>query len=231
MADQSTNPLETMLAGSLQRLQTNYVDYYWIHNNTDVEKWTPLLIPLVKSGKVKHIGVSNHTLSEIKQVQEILGAAGLKLAAVQNHLSLLDRTSEQAVILDYCRENGIQFFTYMVLEQGALTGKYTTANPFPAGSIRAQVYNRKLPQLTNLVNELKVIGAKHKLSIAQTAMAWALAKGAIPIIGVTEVKQVVAVADVAQVQLSRAEIAQLEGVADAAGVNTIGSWEQDMRQD
>lgn len=112
-----------------------------------------------------------------------------------------------------------------------MTGKYTTANPFPAGSIRAQVYNRKLPQLTNLVNELKVIGAKHKLSIAQTAMAWALAKGAIPIIGVTEVKQVVAVADVAQVQLSRAEIAQLEGVADAAGVNTIGSWEQDMRQD
>ena len=231
MADQSTNPLEAMLAGSLQRLQTNYVDYYWIHNNADVEKWTPLLIPLVKSGKVKHIGVSNHTLSEIERVQEILGAAGLKLAAVQNHLSLLDRTSEQAGILDYCRENGIQFFAYMVLEQGALTGKYTTANPFPTGSIRAQVYNRKLPQLTNLVNELKVIGAKHKLSIAQTAMAWALAKGAIPIIGVTEVKQVAAAADVAQVQLSRAEISQLEVVADAAGVNTIGSWEQDMRQD
>lgn len=171
MADNSSKPVETMLTGSLQRLQTDYVDYYWIHNNADVEKWTPQVIPLVKSGKVKHIGVSNHTLSEIKRVQEILNEAGLRLDAVQNHLSLLDRTSEQAGILDYCRENGIQFFAYMVLEQGALTGKYTTDNPLPAGSVRAQVYNNKLPQLTSLINELKEVGAKHNISVAQTAMA------------------------------------------------------------
>lgn len=115
MADNSNSPVESMLIGSLQRLQTDYIDYYWIHNNADVEKWTPLVIPLVKSGKVKHIGVSNHTLSEIKRVQEILSEGGLKLDAVQNHLSLLDRTSEQAGILDYCKENNIQFFAYMVL--------------------------------------------------------------------------------------------------------------------
>lgn len=186
MADNSSKPVETMLTGSLQRLQTDYVDYYWIHNNADVEKWTPQVIPLVKSGKVKHIGVSNHTLSEIKRVQEILNEAGLRLDAVQNHLSLLDRTSEQAGILDYCRENGIQFFAYMVLEQGALAGKYTTDNPLPAGSVRAQVYNNKLPQLTSLINELKEVGAKHNISVAQTAMAWAVSKGALPIIGVTK---------------------------------------------
>lgn len=231
MADNSSNPVESMLAGSLQRLQTDYVDYYWIHNNADVEKWTPLVIPLVKSGKVKHIGVSNHTLSEIKRVQEILGEAGLKLDAVQNHLSLLDRTSEQAGILDYCKENNIQFFAYMVLEQGALTGKYTTAHPFPTGSVRAQVYNNKLPQLTDLINELKEIGTKHNISVAQTAMAWAVAKGARPIIGVTKTNQVDDAATVAQTQLSSDEITHLEKVADAAGVNTIGSWEQDMRQD
>lgn len=231
MADNGSKPIETMLAGSLQRLQTDYVDYYWIHNNADVEKWTPQVIPLVKSGKVKHIGVSNHTLSEIKRVQEILNEAGLKLDAVQNHLSLLDRTSEQAGILDYCRENRIQFFAYMVLEQGALTGKYTTDNPFPAGSVRAQVYNNKLPQLTSLINELKEVGDKHNISVAQTAMAWAVSKGALPIIGVTKTNQVADAATVAQVQLNDDEVTRLEKVADAAGVNTIGSWEQDMRQD
>lgn len=231
MADGGVDPVSGMLAGSLDRLETDYVDYYWIHNNADVEKWTPMVIPLVKSGKVKHIGVSNHTLSEIKRVQEILGAAGLKLDAVQNHLSLLDRTSEQAGILDYCKENNIQFFAYMVLEQGALTGKYTTKNPFPAGSVRAQVYNGKLPQLTDLINALKEVGDKHDISIAQTAMAWAIAKGAKPIIGVTKVNQVDDAATVAKVTLTDDEVIHLEKVADAAGVNTIGSWEQDMRQD
>lgn len=231
MADNSSKPVETMLTGSLQRLQTDYVDYYWIHNNADVEKWTPQVIPLVKSGKVKHIGVSNHTLSEIKRVQEILNEAGLRLDTVQNHLSLLDRTSEQAGILDYCRENGIQFFAYMVLEQGALTGKYTTDNPLPAGSVRAQVYNNKLPQLTSLINELKEVGAKHNISVAQTAMAWAVSKGALPIIGVTKTNQVDDAAIVAQIQLNNDEITRLEKVAATAGVNTIGSWEQDMRQD
>lgn len=231
MADDSSNPVESMLAGSLNRLQTDYVDYYWIHNNADVEKWTPLIAPLAKSGKIKHIGVSNHTLSEIKRVQEILSQYGLKVDAVQNHLSLLDRTSEQAGILDYCRENDIQFFAYMVLEQGALSGKYTTENPFPEGSVRAQVYNSKLPQLTSLIKKLEEVGQKHGISVAQTAMAWALAKGTLPIIGVTKTNQVVDAATVAQVKLSADEVAGLEKIADEAGVNTIGSWEQDMRQD
>ena len=51
----------------------------------DVERWTPMLIPLAKDGLIKSIGVSNHNLAEIKRVQEILGAEGLRLSAVQNH--------------------------------------------------------------------------------------------------------------------------------------------------
>ncbi|MCD7113249.1 aldo/keto reductase [Limosilactobacillus agrestis] len=231
MADNSENPIESMFNGSLKRLNTDYIDYYWIHNDADVEKWTPLIIPLLKLGKIKHVGVSNHTLSEIKRIQEILGKAGFKLDAVQNHLSLLDRTSEQAGILDYCKENNITFFAYMVLEQGALSGKYNVDTPFPAGSVRAQVYNNKLPQLTDLINTLHKIGQRHDLSTAQTAMAWALAKGALPIIGVTKLKQVDDAAGVAQSHLTSEEIKTLEEVADKAGVNTIGSWEQDMRKD
>lgn len=78
----------------------------------------PKLIPLAQSGQIKSIGVSNHNLAEIKRANEILGAAGLKVSAVQNHFSLLHRSSERARILDYCKENGITFYAYMVLEQG-----------------------------------------------------------------------------------------------------------------
>lgn len=232
MADDSNQAVENMLEGSLNRLNLDYVDYYWIHNDADVEKWTPQVIPLLKSGKIKHLGVSNHTLSEIKRVQEILGEAGFKLDAVQNHFSLLDRTSEQAGILDYCKENDITFFAYMILEQGALTGKYNTEHPFPAGSARAQVYNKKLPALTDLIKKLEEIGIRHDLTVAQTAMKWALSKGVLPIIGVTKVKHV---NDAAQVlntsMLTPTEIKELEEIASKAGVNTIASWEQDMRQD
>lgn len=227
----ASDAMAKMLEGSLKRLQTDYVDYYWIHNNADVEQWTPQLIPLLKSGKIKHVGVSNHTLSEIKRVQEILGAAGYHLDAVQNHLSLLDRTSEQAGILDYCKEQDLTFFAYMILEQGALTGKYDVNHPFPEGSVRAKVYNNKLSELTQLIATLKTIGEKYGLSIAQTAMSWAVTKGVLPIIGVTKIAQVNDAAQVAATTLTDEEVKKLEQVADQAGVNTIGSWEQDMRRE
>lgn len=230
LADDTSHAMEDMLEGSLKRLKTDYVDYYWIHNDADVENWTPQIIPLLKSGKIKHVGVSNHTLSEIKRVQEILGEVGYKLDAVQNHLSLLDRTSEQAGILDYCKENDMQFFAYMILEQWALTGKYDVDHPFPAGSARAQIYNSKLPELTDLINTLKKIGEAHDLTIAQTAMSWAVTKGVLPIIGVTSAKHVDDAAKVVATTLTASEMRKLETVADKSGVNTIGSWEQDMRE-
>jgi len=109
IAGESEDPVADMLAGSLERFATGYVDIYWIHNPADVERWTPYLIPLVKSGKVKRVGVSNHNLAQIKRVKEILSQEGIHLSAVQNHYSLLYLSSEKAGILDYCRENGIDF--------------------------------------------------------------------------------------------------------------------------
>lgn len=72
------------------------------------------LIPLLQSGKVKRVGVSNHNLAQIRRANEILNASGYSLSAVQNHYSLLYRASEEAGILDYCRQNNITFFAYMV---------------------------------------------------------------------------------------------------------------------
>lgn len=230
MAPATDNPVQTMLDESLKRLGTDYIDYYWIHNDADVEKWTHDLLPVLKAGKIKHVGVSNHTLSEIKRVQEILAEEGFKLDAVQNHLSLLDRSSEKAGILDYCKKNDLEFFAYMVLEQGALTGKYNVNNPFPAGSVRAQAYNDKLPQLTDLVDKLTEIGKKYDLSAAQTAMAWALSKDTFPIIGVTKVNQVEDAAQVAATRLTEAEVTELEAVAAKINVDTTGSWEPNMNE-
>ena len=85
--------------------------------------------------------VSNHNIKEIRRANEILGEAGFKVSAVQNHFSLLYRSSEKGGVLDYCREQGIEFWAYMVLEQGALSGKYNKENPLPAESDRGKKYN------------------------------------------------------------------------------------------
>lgn len=71
-------------------------------------------------------------------MNDILAAKGCKLSAVQNHFSLIYCGSIDDGTLAYCRENGITFFAYMMLEQGALSGRYNPKNPLPTGSRRAE---------------------------------------------------------------------------------------------
>lgn len=228
IAGDSPSAMQEMIDGSRKRLHTDVVDIYWIHNPMDVERWTLDLIPLAKSGQIKEIGVSNHNLAEIKRANEILAEEGLRVSAVQNHFSLLHRSSERAGILDYCKENGITFYAYMVLEQGALTGRYNEANPFPAGTGRGESYNPYLKKLEALVDEMKMIGTRFDASPAQIATAWAIAKGTLPIIGVTKARQVEEAAKAAQICLTEEEALRLEKLGDETGVPTLREWEKEM---
>ncbi|MGN0358733.1 MAG: aldo/keto reductase [Blautia sp.] len=226
--DGSSEPMLHMLEGSLKNLHTDAIDIWWIHNPMDVEKYTPMLIPLAKSGKIREIGVSNHSLAEIKRVNDILSTAGLKISAVQNHFSLLNRSSEESGILDYCKQNGITFYAYMVLEQGALSGRYDTAHPFLSDSDRGKTYNPMLPKIERLTQVLKKIGETHGISVAQVATAWAIAKGTLPIIGVTKVQHVLDALKSISVVLTEEEIMLMEKTADELGLSTIRYWEKKM---
>lgn len=223
--DSTENPVVDMLEGSLKRLGTDFIDIYWIHNSADVERWTPLLVEAVKSGKIGRVGVSNHSLEQVKRVQEILAPHGIKVSAVQNHFSLLYRRSIEDGLLDYCKENGIQFFSYMVLEQGALSGKYNEANPLPENSNRGKTYNPLFPALKALLASLQEIAEKYAATPAQIATAWAIGRGTTPILGVTKVEQVRDAAQVTEITLTPEEVAKLEQVAIASGVDTRGGWE------
>ena len=223
------NAVIEMYEGSVKRLGTEFIDFYWIHNPVDAPEWTKKLIPLAKTGKIGKIGLSNHNLAEIKEAAEILGAEGLKISAIQNHYSLLNRSSETSGILDWCKANGATFFSYMVLEQGALSGKYDTAHPFPAESARGQVYNPVLSQIEKLNTAMKKIADVHNVEIAQLPVAWAISKGTLPILGVTKVKHVEDAVKAARLVLSSDEIKTLEELADKANINTVRIWEKEMK--
>ena len=228
MAQMFGNDVSRMAQASMERMGIDYIDMYWIHNPMDVERWTPGLIPLLQSGKVKRVGVSNHNIKEIGRANQILGEAGFKVGAVQNHFSLLYRSSEKGGVLDYCKENGIEFWAYMVLEQGALSGKYNKENPLPEESDRGKKYNPVLEQLEALTNEMTAIGKKYGASCSQIGIAWAIAKGTQPIIGATKERHVIEAAEAAKIQLTAEEVNRLEALADATGIDTRGGWEHSM---
>lgn len=228
LAEMYDNSLEKMFAASCRRFNCDYIDIYWIHNPMDVERWTEGLIPLLKTGKVKAVGVSNHNLAEIKRANEILAAEGFKIDAVQNHFSLLYRSSENAGILDYCQQNDITFFAYMTLEQGALSGKYGPENPLPEGSGRGDTYNKVLPQLVKLTDKMREIGEKQGADVAQVAVAYAIAKGTLPILGATKLHHITDALKATTLTLSADELAELERLAAETCVDVRGSWENPM---
>lgn len=225
-----SNPVRGMFETSDKLLNTQGVmDFYWVHNPVGAPRWIKEFIPLVKEGKIRHIGVSNHSLAEIKQANEILAKEGLKIEAVQNHYSLLNRSSESSGIMDYCKENGILFFSYMVLEQGALTGVFSKDHPFPLDSDRGRKYNPLLDKLEIINKALKEVTDNHDASISQIATAYVINKGTLPIIGATKVKHVEEAYKASEILLTNEEIECLEKVASELKINTIREWEKEMK--
>ena len=219
-----------MIEMQLHLMELDRFDIYWIHNVWDAPHWTEELAKYFEGkDNVPLLGVSNHNLAEIKQANAILKAHGLKLSAVQNHYSLINRSSEDSGILEYCRANGITFFAYMVLEQGALSGKYDTKHPMPAGSARAETYNPVLDKLEILNAELKKLAEKYGVGAAQIPVAWAIAKGTLPIIGVTKENQVLDAVKAANVTLTAEDASELEKLADSLELNVIRFWEKEMK--
>ena len=226
----SATAMKDMIEMQLGLMDLDRFDVYWIHNVSGAPKWTEELAKYFEGkDNVPLLGVSNHNLAEIKQANEILKAHGLKLSAVQNHYSLINRSSEDSGILDYCKENDIHFFAYMVLEQGAFSGKYDTKHPMPEGSARAETYNPVLDKLEILNEELKKLADKYGVGMAQIPVAWAIAKGTLPIIGVTKENQVLDAVKAANISLTDEEVSSLEKTADSLELNVIRFWEKEMK--
>lgn len=82
--------------------------------------------------------------------------------------------------------------------------------------------------LAALIDELQIVGTRFDASPAQVAIAWAIAKGTLPIIGVIKTEQVEEAAAAAQIELSLDEISRLDKLGDETGVSTLREWEKEM---
>ena len=98
----------------------------------------------------------------------------------------------------------------------------------PGGTNRTEAYNAMLPQLQRLLDGLCNFAQRNGATAANIATAWAMAKGATPIIGVTKPHHVEGLIRTAALALSNHEMVELEALAQSAGVNTRGWWEKDL---
>ena len=209
---------------SMERLQLNSADLFWLHAPKNLEKNLGEAVPLMKDGRIKSIGISNVSMDDIKTAEKYLEKNGLSLGAVQNHFSLL--RNDQQPIIDYCNSRGIQYYAYMVLEQGALTGRYDSKNHFPTFSMRNFAFPKsKFKKIEGLLDMMKVIADKYKIDSSQIPILWVMAKGAIPIIGITKPAYAERLAAALEVTLSDEEVSKLTDEAKKTGIRQQGSWE------
>jgi aryl-alcohol dehydrogenase-like predicted oxidoreductase len=133
----SAENVRRAIAGSLERLRTDYVDLYYLHrpdSKTPIGETLGALDSLVQEGTVRAIGCSNFSaeqLAEADRVARELGTA--RFTVLQNQYSLLVRGDEKDV-LPTCRELGVGYVPYFPLGSGLLTGKYRRGEPAPEGT-------------------------------------------------------------------------------------------------
>ena len=216
--------LTKSFAESMERLKRDSADLFWIHVPKNLEANIKEAIPLMKEGKIKSLGISNVSLQHIKIAEEILAKEGLKLGAVQNHFSLL--RNDQQPIINYCNGNGIMYCAYMVLEQGALSGHYSAEKHFPTFSMRNFSFPKsKFKKIEGLLSVMKEIADKYEIDSSQIPILWTIAKGAVPIVGITKPSHAVKLAEAININLTDEEITRIEEEAGKTGIRQQGSWE------
>ena len=209
---------------SMKRLGRDSADLFWIHVPNHLEENLREAIPLMKSGKIRSLGISNVSLAHIQQAETLLQKEGLQLGAVQNHFSLL--RNDQQPIIDYCTKQGITYYAYMVLEQGALSGHYSAAHHFPTFSMRNFAFSKsKFKKIEGLLTKMKALADKYQIDPSQIPILWVIGKGAVPIVGITKPSHAEKLAEAMQVRLTPDEIGVLEQEAARTGIRQQGIWE------
>jgi aryl-alcohol dehydrogenase-like predicted oxidoreductase len=201
---------------SLRRLQTDYIDLYWLHNwdvHTPIEETMAALEDLVRAGKVRYIGVSDTPAWKIAEANVMARFRGWSaFIGLQIEYSLLQRTVEQELV-PMAREFGLGITPWSPLKSGVLSGKYTRQN---AGQIKADrgfFADTFLNEKTYaIVDELNIIAKAHESTVARIALAWVQAQPGVTstIIGARRLAQLEDNLKALDVTLSAAEFGRLD---------------------
>ncbi|EPS6205040.1 aldo/keto reductase [Staphylococcus aureus] len=201
--------LKQQVENSLKRLQTDYIDLYYIHfpdDNTPKDQAVAALQELKEQGKIKAIGVSNFTLDQLKEANK-----DGYVDVVQLEYNLLHRENEAA--LQYCVDHLITFIPYFPLASGILAGKYDENTKFSDHrTTRRDFIPGVFEENVRRVKALESLAAAHQTSIANIVLAFYLTRPAIDVIipGAKRAEQVIENIKAADIVLSDDEIQYID---------------------
>ena len=200
---------------SLKRLGIEAIDLYQIHwpdPEVDIEEGFAALAELKDQGLVRHIGVSNFDVEQLRRIQQVA-----PVETLQPPYSLVARDAE-AEILPFADRAGIGVIVYSPMGSGLLTGKMTREriHSLPDDDWRKHDADFQEPQLSRhlaLVERLKLVAQRYDATPGAVAVAWTLANPAVDgaIVGFRRPDQVDGILATAEVNLSAADLAEIEG--------------------
>ena len=207
------------LEKDMRDFRREHVDVYWLHLPNALEENLKEMAVLYREGKVRHIGISNVDLAECRRAKVVLDAEGIPLYGVQNHYSMIARDWEKKGVTGWCRDNGIAFWAWAVLEEGLLVPPHKDEKK----GIMKLFFQRKRRKLKRLFAVMREIGAQHRLTEAQVAMSFVANKGLVPICGCRQPFQIEQLAAAADTVLTAGEMKRLEQKADRMCVKILGA--------
>lgn len=208
--------LHTSLDASLRRLGTDYLDLLWVHvwdGITPIEATLNALERAVASGKVLHVGVSDHPAWLVARLDALAEARGsVRLAAIQVEYNLAQRDAERELI-PMARHLGLSVLDWSPLAGGALARRTTEERPaVERADVVAHFAQYRNERTANIAEVARRIGDERNASPSQIALAWVLhqAPEHIPIIGARTLKHARDNLNAAEIQLTQEEFAALE---------------------
>jgi myo-inositol catabolism protein IolS len=212
LKDNSPAFLKQSVEDSLKRLQTDYIDLYYIHfpdEETPKDEAVGALKKLKDEGKIRAIGVSNFSVEQLKEANK-----NGYVDVLQNEYNLFKRTAEQD-ILPYTVEHEISFIPYFPLAAGLLGGKYTRDTKFEDGRAKnpmfqGEEFQRNLAKVEQL---REIADAKHA-EVAHVVLAWYLTRDSIDALipGAKKPEQVVNNLKTLEVRLSKEDIDKIDRI-------------------
>jgi aryl-alcohol dehydrogenase-like predicted oxidoreductase len=210
------------IESSLKRLQTDYIDLYQVHgwdSNTPLEETLRTFDDLVRQGKVRHIGLSNMLswqAATALMMQERMGLE--KYVTAQMYYSLVGRGLEYE-FQSFAEYHNIGILVWSPLAGGFLSGKYSPANPAPAGTRFAEAgqfvpFDRELGY--RVVDVLAQVAARRGVSASQVALAWVLGRAGVSsvIIGARKLEHLEDNIKAVDLALSDDELRLLDSASD-----------------
>ncbi|MGV8884010.1 MAG: aldo/keto reductase [Microbacteriaceae bacterium] len=212
----SARAIDRSVHDSLERLQTSWIDLLYLHIDDESVPFEETLLAvdrLIRAGKVRYFGVSDHTGNRLFEARIASAQIGVApMVALQNHYNLVHRSEYEGDLAVVAARQALGVMPRFSLASGFLTGKYRSRHDIARNERRGAVAKYVNRRGLRVLAALDRVAAEHGVTVATIALAWLLGKSNVvaPVASASRPEQVDELTAAARVQLTRHQVTELD---------------------